>query len=231
MSYNSLGQNMLPVEVILSHHNRKQISLAQLRKISARHWLDFAICAAQSTAQTATNCSDRFAQLGTIGRIRRDQVFKSLTLVVLLPTLMACLPLPHFQHDAPQIDGTIRRNGNLARQVKVSYIINQSFGTHCSGADQETQTDANGRFRTQVVGEWMPFFLYGDRKDHWSLCFQFPDGAEVVWSDDGYWGGPRQQRLICNFGKELVVSAKPLQLDAYRYGQNSSCKLAETEAQ
>jgi hypothetical protein len=160
-------------------------------------------------------------------QVARAQFFQYLTLGVLCSTLTACLPLPHFQHDAPLINGTIRRQGAPAANVKVSYAINRALDADCRGANQETRTNAEGQFRTKKVGKFMPFLVFGDRSDHWSLCFQFPDGSKAFWSDHGYWGGPSRQRLTCNFGKALVSNPLPPDVDGYE--STKSCTVEEIE--
>ena len=112
-------------------------------------------------------------------------------------SITACLPFPHSQRESPALEGSLKQDDAFLGDVEVILAINRQVLPGCSVGEQKTRTDSIGRFRFEETTYFTPVFMYGDRRDSWSLCFKIPDGTEAVWSDSGWWGGPTLQKLEC----------------------------------
>lgn len=126
----------------------------------------------------------------------------------------ACLPIPHSQRKSPAIEGSISRNGARSENVIVQLAVDPLIENGCDNVYQQTRTDENGKFVIEETKQFLPIMIYADRWEHWALCFEFLDGAKVIWSD-GSWGeAPPSQRLTCRFEEELESSGSPLQIES-----------------
>ena len=135
----------------------------------------------------------------------------SLGLVGLMALLSGCLPLPHYQHDYPELSGVVRSGSVPLSGAKVTLQHNGPEES-CPNPDQTVTTDLAGRFAFEASEVFQFLMVFGDRKDRWTVCVERDDGAEVAWSGDGYWGGPERQSLVCDIeanGATPVMSCHP----------------------
>jgi hypothetical protein len=128
-------------------------------------------------------------------------------LATIAAAVLACVPIPHTQREAPAIDGVVLRRGLPAAGVRVRLAVNQRDARSCDGARQEVVTDAQGRFQFRETSYFTPAFVYGDRFDAWTVCFAFPDALRAHWHGSGMWGGPRRVRLDCRVDSAPDASA------------------------
>jgi len=62
-----------------------------------------------------------------------------------------CVPIPHLEHDSPELEGQLLRDGSPAADVRVLLVTEGD----CRGkARAETRTDALGRFFLERTGHW-----------------------------------------------------------------------------
>ena len=124
---------------------------------------------------------------------------------------VACAPV--VDHHAPELHGTLTRDGAPLADVPVSLAINGA----AAGA---TRTDSAGSFllpsaRTRT---WM--LLYGDREDAWTLSFQLGPAQTLELDDHGPWGGPDRLDLRCDLHGDLApptrIAVEPLGPDRRR---------------
>jgi hypothetical protein len=111
---------------------------------------------------------------------------------------LACLPIPHSQRESPEIDGVIRREGAPMPGVHIRIAVNRHDPHGCANARQEVVSDAQGRFRFRSTSYFSPAFIFGDRRDDWTVCFAFPGALRAAWAGSGWWGGPPRVHLDCN---------------------------------
>lgn len=131
---------------------------------------------------------------------RQHKIQIALVVVILALFPSACCPYPHYEREAPVFEGTITRQGKTAANVRVTLSTQIMNPPGCANPKVETRTDANGKFHLDPPKYFSPSVAFGDRRDGWSLCFQFADGLEAVWDDSGYYGGPSLQILECEIG-------------------------------
>lgn len=127
--------------------------------------------------------------------------------------LCACLPVPHEDHAAPDIQGTLTRDGAPLAGVDVAYEVN-------GAAAGTATTDSAGGFSLTGPSHRAWLMTFGDRNDQWSLRFQL-DGDQVLTLDDhGEWGGPRHLELSCDLHGPLAeptrIAVEPLGPDRRR---------------
>lgn len=148
-----------------------------------------------------------------------------LCILFLILPISACCPIPTFEPESPNIDGTLTRQDRPAASVQVFLAINKEITTGCSQGRAETRTDANGKFRFDRTGYMSPVLVfYGSpRYDRWALCFRFSDGLEAVWSFRDVFGGPPIQRLVCHV-KSGKPTSEPLQLATAKDAQDIADK-------
>ena len=120
----------------------------------------------------------------------------SLGLAGLLALLSGCLPLPHYQHDYPELSGVVRLGSSPLAGATVTVQHNGPEDS-CPAPDQTATTDTSGRFSFASSEAFQFVMVFGDRKDRWTICVQPPGGDQVAWSSEGYWGGPKRQSLAC----------------------------------
>jgi hypothetical protein len=115
---------------------------------------------------------------------------------VVVSALAACFPWPHRDQQAPALNGTIQSAGKPAPPMPVGLGVD---GDDPCASRQTTQTDPAGHFHFDATTSFAFFIWFGDRMDTWSLCFHLPSGPKVVWKSSGWWGGPEQEILSCDF--------------------------------
>jgi len=129
-----------------------------------------------------------------------------------LPALLlgACLPVPHMDHAAPDIAGTLSRDGAPLAGVPVAYEVNGA----AAGA---ATTDGAGAFRLEGPKQRAWIMTFGDRRDTWILRFQLDEATTLELDDHGMWGGPPRLTLRCDLHGPLVepthVAVEPLGAD------------------
>jgi hypothetical protein len=121
--------------------------------------------------------------------------------------LGACVPAPHFDQRAPEIEGVVLRDGRPVAGVTVSYAVDRAEPQPCEGGTRWTKSDNEGKFHLERVGEDAWFIVMGDRRDVWRLCFEYPDGSRARFEEQGFWGGPKRQRVSCDLRGEVPVGA------------------------
>ena len=126
-----------------------------------------------------------------------------IALLTAVSALTGCLPVPHFDHDYPVVSGRLLLQGTPVSQGKV-LIQHNGPERSCPKPDQAVSLAQDGTFAFQPEGSFRLFMKFGDRKDSWTVCFHMEDGKEFSWNSDGYWGGPRKQKLRC----EIVEAGK-----------------------
>lgn len=121
--------------------------------------------------------------------------------------ITACIPFPHRQQRSPAIHGAAYRDAAPLAGVPVTLQANPSLAVQgCPDPDAVAVTDPEGRFALPATDVKLWFMVMGDRRDTWRVCFDLPEGGEVVWEDSGWWGGPADaQALTC----ELDLPAEP----------------------
>jgi len=108
----------------------------------------------------------------------------------------ACIPYPHAQHDYPEISGELVGPSGPLEGVKIVLLHNPETES-CENSDQEVITTRGGNFKFAPKRKFQLAMVFGDRLDRWMLCVEGADGALLKWSDEGYWGGPRKESLVC----------------------------------
>ena len=122
---------------------------------------------------------------------------KLASLVCLLVSVsVGCLPHPHAQHDYPEISGKLVGPSGPLEGVKIALLHNAETES-CDNPDQAVLTTRDGNFKFAPKREFQLAMTFGDRLDRWMLCVEGADGALLKWSDEGYWGGPRKESLVC----------------------------------
>ena len=122
---------------------------------------------------------------------------KLASLVCLLVSVsVGCLPYPHAQHDYPEISGKLVGPSGPLEGVKIALLHNAETES-CDNPDQAVLTTRDGNFKFAPKREFQLAMTFGDRLDRWMLCVEGADGALLKWGDEGYWGGPRKQSLVC----------------------------------
>ena len=146
----------------------------------------------------------------------------------------ACCPIPTYEKEAPNIDGTLVRQNSSAANVLVFLAVNKEISSGCSRGRRETRTDANGKFHFDYTGYQSPILVfYGSpRYDRWSLCFRFPDGVEAAWSYRDMFGGAPIQRIVCQIDNTPQSVNAPLELSTSKSGQfdANSCQVENIRA-
>ena len=79
-----------------------------------------------------------------------------LCILFLVLPISACCPIPTFEPESPNIDGTLTRLGAPAANVQVWLAVNKEITAGCSQGRGETRTDANGRFHFDRTGYMSP---------------------------------------------------------------------------
>jgi hypothetical protein len=153
-------------------------------------------------------------------------------IVILLAT--ACLPIPTFEPESPNIDGLLTRKGTPAADVQVLLAVNKEISAGCSEGRRETRTDNDGKFHLDRTGYLSPVFVWYDvpRYDRWALCFKFADGLEATWSYTDTFGGRPIQRIECHVSDTAEPSSEPLQLVTATSNQDISntCQVENVRA-
>ena len=118
------------------------------------------------------------------------------SLCLIMGASTACIPYPHAQHDYPEISGKLVGPSGPLEGVKIALVHNPEAES-CENPDQVVLTTRDGRFKFAPKREFQLTMIFGDRLDRWMLCVEGADGARLKWSDEGYWGGPRKESLLC----------------------------------
>lgn len=140
---------------------------------------------------------------------------------IILLLASACCPYPHFEREAPVFDGILTRKGGPATNVRVTLSTRVMFLPGCANPKVETRTDAQGKFHLDPPQYFNPVISTGDRRDAWSLCFQFTDGLEAAWEDSDYWGGPPLQKLECQINNDVWKAGEVVKLARIESGKSA----------
>ena len=116
-------------------------------------------------------------------------------------------------HRAPDLHGTLTRDGAPLGDVPVSLVINGE-------PTGEARTDSAGAFSLTSARERHWMLLYGDREDTWTLSFLLGPTQTLELDDHGPWGGPDQLDLRCDLHGDLApptrIAVEPLGPDRRR---------------
>jgi hypothetical protein len=116
--------------------------------------------------------------------------------VVVLSTV-GCLPLPHVEHDSPEIAGTLLHDGQPAPGVRVLLDATSWHVNHCEHPQAEARTDRRGRFHFERNDRFEPFVSGAESWTAWNVCFVFPDGLRAEWTARGTLIRPAAEELSC----------------------------------
>jgi hypothetical protein len=106
-----------------------------------------------------------------------------------------CVPIPHVEHDSPELEGQLLRDGSPAADVRVLLVTKGD----CRGkAQAETRTDPLGRFFLKRTSHWEFLMTLGERFPSWFLCFEYPDGAQAHWWGQRTGSPPERENIRCD---------------------------------
>ena len=111
--------------------------------------------------------------------------------------LSGCVPVPHEDHRAPDLTGSLHVAGEPLSAAELRYRVPDV------NYEQRAHTDAHGTFAVQGPTEQAWCMGFGDRLDTWELQIQW-EGRSVHIHDTGYWGGPRSLSLRCDLDANLT---------------------------
>lgn len=130
--------------------------------------------------------------------------------LVLIPLLASCIPLPHPLQDLPRITGTVTENGKPAAGV-VAHVVDVTRANPCERAEQSANTDPAGRFVTSGRRRLALFapLLPIHSVDTWALAL-FQGQSPVGWIRPWHYRAgpryaPRQVEISCELNDRKCV--------------------------
>ena len=139
-----------------------------------------------------------------------------------------CVPWPHFDRDAPRVQGIVSRDGAPAPAVRVFLYPRcdpSRTAPPCSSSRVETSTDEQGRFAFKEASTFRLFARLGDPIYCWEVCVE-RDGAPREGLRVVDLGAPApEDRLQCD-----LVNAAPGASAATSLCACTMCQLAAKRA-
>lgn len=125
--------------------------------------------------------------------------------------LSGCLPWPHFDYHAAQVEGTLRGEQGALAQVVIRREVSglRSSRGQCVGSIVAV-TDEAGRFMLEADRQFSLFWIFGDPVQVWQVCFELPNGEPAIWNYMHMPGG-RFLQVDCAVTEPKTVTCNELQ--------------------
>jgi len=140
-------------------------------------------------------------------------------ILFLLIFLAGCAPIPNVRYIAPEIKGTIVRDGVAISDKIISHNIDMN--TNCSSTAEQTNTDTNGQFTIEAVTRFhLIKLLLGHPITNWTICMLDNEEFEILASQHATGLSPKAITLECDLDKKLQSL-----YDKFPYEIESICKI------
>lgn len=118
--------------------------------------------------------------------------------LVLMLTLGACAPFPHYEVVLPSIAGKIHRNGEPVTDAMVYFEYPEPDKNSCTFQSEVfSRTNNEGLFLFEERKQ-LSFFVFMDRWVTWQICIADGNARYQGWYENRFGGYPSEVRFDCN---------------------------------